>query len=252
MMGDQERIHGTTQSARAVQTLREMIASGQLEADGRYTEVQLADMLSMSRTPIRAALQRLTDEGALVLASAGGYTVRQFLPEEIYEAIEIRGTLEGLCVRLLAERGVDSGALSCLVEIADGIETALLDEEFTAASIATYSRLNEQFHRTLVDACGSPLLEQELARASARPFASASSLVGMHEPGKTALLHLWTGQDQHRAMIEAISARQGARAEQIMREHARLSQRNLARAVASRRPLGGLPGANLIRQTLEA
>mgnify|MGYP002715026276 CR=1 FL=1 len=44
-----------TQTVRAAMTLRDMIIGGQLEADQRYTETQLATMLSMSRTPIRAA-----------------------------------------------------------------------------------------------------------------------------------------------------------------------------------------------------
>ena len=237
-----------TQTARAVLSLRDMIASGALQPDSRYTDVQLAELLSMSRTPIRAALQRLVAEGVLTAMPAGGYQVRRFHPVEISEAIEIRGMLEGLAVRLLAERGIAAEALGRLIDIADQIEAALLEQPFTNSAILTYARLNAAFHATLLAATGSQLLEEEIERANARPFASASALVGMHDPGRHAQLHLWVGQDQHRSLIEAIRNRQGARAEEIMREHARLSQRNLSRAVASERLPADMPGANLILQ----
>ncbi|MCO5733426.1 GntR family transcriptional regulator [Rhizobium sp. SSA_523] len=240
---------GTTQTMRAVLTLRDMIANGQLQDDTRYTEVQLADLLSMSRTPIRAALQKLTDEGVLQAMPAGGYTVRRFLPSEINEAIEIRGMLEGLCVRLLAERGVDAQVLADMGHVCDGIEAALISPVFNEQSIITYSRLNAEFHKIFVEACNSQLLQQELARANARPFGSASALVGIHTPDEAARRHLWIGHDQHRAVIDAIATRQGGRAEQIMREHARLSQRNLTRALNARHLLDGLEGATLIRQS---
>lgn len=240
---------GTTQTMRAVLTLRDMIANGRLEDDTRYTEVQLADMLSMSRTPIRAALQKLTDEGILQAMPAGGYTVRRFLPSEINEAIEIRGMMEGLCVRLLAERGVGDEVLRALTQLCDEVEAILTVQEFNEQSIIAYSRLNAEFHKTFVDACNSQLLQQELARANARPFGSASAFVGIHTPDEAARRHLWVGHDQHRAVIDAIASRQGGRAEQIMREHARLSQRNLTRALDARHLLEGLEGAILIRQS---
>jgi len=238
----------TTQTMRAVLSLRDMIATGRLEHDIRHTEVQLAARLSMSRTPIRAALQRLTDEGVLVAVPAGGYRVRRFLPEEIAEAIEIRGMLEGLVARLLAERGLTADDSTRLTALADQMETAIGGARFDQRAIIAYSELNTEFHRAMVAACGSDLLAQEITRANARPFASASALVGMHQPDHRAQRHLWVGQDQHRAVLEAICARQGARAETIMREHARLSHRNLTRAIEAGAPLDQLGAANLIVQ----
>lgn len=237
-----------TQTVRAAMTLRDMIIGGQLEADQRYTETQLATMLSMSRTPIRAALQRLTDEGLLSPVPAGGYVMRQFLPSEIAEAIELRGTLEGLCVRLLAERGLDRDRTQAIAAISDRIAALLGKEGFTRADLPAYERLNAELHQGLVDATESSLLIQEIARANSRPFASASALVGMYEGDHAARSHLLIGQDHHRIVIEAIRTRQGARAEAIMREHARLSQHNLSRAMQTRGALDRIPGASLIRQ----
>ena len=56
-------------------------------------------------------------------------------------------------------------------------------------------------------------------------------------------------QDQHKAVVEAIRAREGARAEAIMREHARLSQRNLTRALRERESLEAVRGARLIQRS---
>ena len=58
----------------------------------------------------------------------------------------------------------------------------------------------------------------------------------------------WAQWGHHRIVIEAIRTRQGARAEAIMREHARLSQHNLSRAMQTRGALDRIPGASLIRQ----
>ncbi|MTH62269.1 GntR family transcriptional regulator [Paracoccus litorisediminis] len=244
---DSARI-GQSQTVRAAMTLRDMIIDGRLEPEMRYTETQLAELLSMSRTPIRAALQRLTDEGLLTAMPAGGYVIRLLLPSEISETIELRGVLEGLCARLLAERGCPGAALDELVALSAQIEALLADDGFSRADLPTYERLNGRFHQKLVAATESTLLIQELARANNRPFASASSLVGMYENDRAARQHLLIGQDHHRTVIEAIRSRQGARAEAIMREHARLSQRNLMRAVESSRSLELLRGASLIRQ----
>ncbi|HWL57639.1 MAG TPA: GntR family transcriptional regulator [Paracoccus sp. (in: a-proteobacteria)] len=239
---------GQNQTVRAAMTLRDMIIGGKLQPDLRYTETQLAGMLSMSRTPIRAALQRMTDEGLLTQQAAGGYVIRQLSPVEIGETIELRGTLEGLCARFLAERGAPQEVLNQLRGILAKLDTLLEDDNFDRSHLPNYERLNAQFHRVLVEGTGSSLLIQEIERANNRPFASASSLVGMYESDRAARQHLRIGQDHHRTVIEAIAARQSARAEAIMREHARLSLRNLTRAVESSRLLDQIRGASLIRQ----
>lgn len=238
----------TSQTARAAMTLRDMIVDGRLHPDARYTETQLAEMLQMSRTPIRAALQRMTDEGLLTAQSGGGYAIRQLSPEDIAETIELRGLIEGMCARLLAERGIAPAALADLVDLLAELDLLLSDDSFGRAHLPAYERLNAGFHRALVAATGSALLLQEVARANARPFASASALVGLYESDRAARRHLLIGQDQHRAVVEAIRDREGARAEAIMREHARLSLRNLTRAVQSGQLLAQIRGAGLIRQ----
>jgi GntR family transcriptional regulator of vanillate catabolism len=59
---------------------------------------------------------------------------------------------------------------------------------------------------------------------------------------------LVVAQQQHRAVLEAIERREGARAEALMREHARIAQQNLSEALASRQALARVPGAGLLRR----
>jgi len=92
---------GSSQAVKAQQRLRELILAGQLPGGTRIAELALVERLGMSRTPIRAALMRLGEEGLLQTLPGGGYAVRTFSEREVADAIELRGTLEGLAARLL-------------------------------------------------------------------------------------------------------------------------------------------------------
>jgi GntR family transcriptional regulator of vanillate catabolism len=102
---DKEAEPAGSQAVKALLALREMVLAGELPAASRIAEVALAERLGVSRTPIRAALMRLEQEGLLEPLPGGGYTVRTFSERDISDAIELRGTLEGLLARLAAERG---------------------------------------------------------------------------------------------------------------------------------------------------
>ena len=82
-----------------------MILAGELPAGSRIAELTIVEKLGFSRTPIRAALVKLEQEGLLDALPNGGYAVKTFSERDVAEAIELRGTLEGLSARLAAERG---------------------------------------------------------------------------------------------------------------------------------------------------
>jgi GntR family transcriptional regulator of vanillate catabolism len=110
-----------SQTVRALLKLRDFILSGELKPGDRISELPLVDRLGVSRTPIRMALVRLEEEGLLAAIPSGGFAVKAFSERDIYDAIEVRGALEGLAARLAAERGVTQSALAeikdCLAEI---------------------------------------------------------------------------------------------------------------------------------------
>src|SRR5438128_8612345 len=84
--------------------LRGMILKGSFQAGERISELPLVAMLGVSRTPIRLALERLAHEGLLESYPTGGFVVRGFTLEDVWDSIEIRGNLEGMAAQLAAER----------------------------------------------------------------------------------------------------------------------------------------------------
>ena len=127
-----------SQGVKAQLRLREMILGGELVSGMRITELAIVEKLGISRTPIRAALVRLEQEGLLEALSNGGYAVRTFSERDVSESIELRGTLEGLLARLAAERGVAASAQnearSCLLEIDAVLSQAALDDDASCAT----------------------------------------------------------------------------------------------------------------------
>ena len=225
-----------------------MILAAELPAGARIAELTLVDKLGVSRTPIRTALMKLEQEGLLEALANGGYAVRTFTEQDVSDAIELRGTLEGLAARLAAERGCEEALLvqarACLGHIDQLLAADRLNEE----AFSTYVTQNEKFHALLQDMAASQVLRREWERVVGLPFASPSGFVVSQAHSPQARDMLIVAQDQHHQVLQAIERREGARAEAIMREHSRLAQRNLSDAMRSTQPKP-LPGVNLIRPT---
>jgi GntR family transcriptional regulator, vanillate catabolism transcriptional regulator len=244
----QDTERSASQTVRALLKLRDFILSGELKPGDRISELPLVERLGVSRTPIRMALVRLEEEGLLEAIPSGGFAVKAFSERDIYDAIEVRGSLEGLAARLAAERGVTQSALAeikhCLAEIDDFVDRTRV----TVESFSDYVRLNARFHALLVAFADSPVLERQIKRAMNLPFASPSAFVMVQAELHEAHAILTIAQDHHRCVVRAIESREGARAEAIMREHARLAFRNLELALQNQRTRGLVPGSVLIRK----
>lgn len=240
-----------SQAVKAQLWLRELILAGELPSGERITELAIVERLGVSRTPIRAALMRLEQEGLLDALPSGGYAVRTFSEGDVCDAIEMRGTMEGLAARLAAERGVPVAVLQdareCLEQIDAVLGQPALDEE----AFTRYVSLNEIFHNLLSDMAGSELVKRELERVVRLPFASPSAFVVMQANSPQARDMLVVAQDQHRQVLDAIQGREGSRAESIMREHARIARRNLRDAMLSH-DLDRMPAVRLIRKVSAA
>src|SRR5262249_59540184 len=109
-----------------------------------------------------------------------------------------------------------------------------------------FLELNDVFHRKVVNLAKSNMLRQALDRMSTFPFVSPSALVNVR-PKLPEASHLYViSQEHHHRIIEAISKRQGTRAESLAREHAQLSRRNFEIVLAETDSLSLLPGGPLI------
>lgn len=238
---------GHSQAVRAQLRLREMILAGELPAGSRIAELNLVDKLGVSRTPIRTALMKLDQEGLLEALANGGYAVRTFTERDVSDAIELRGTLEGLAARMAAERGVAPVVLSEARTCLDQIDLILVNGSLNDEAFSAYVAHNEQFHALLAEMTGSNVVQRELERVIGLPFASPSGFVISQANSPQARDMLVIAQDQHRQVLAAIEQREGSRAEAIMREHSRMAQRNLSEAMRSP-DLHHMPSVRLIRR----
>ena len=237
----------SSQAVNALLKLREFILGGEIKAGERMSELALVERLGVSRTPIRAALVRLEQEGLLRALPTGGFVVNAFNERDMHAAIEIRGTLEGLAARLAAERGVSATDLDVLKRCLSGLDELVLDGGgVTVGSFSAYVELNEQFHRIIIELSDSAVLTRQIARAVTLPFASASAFVMVQARLPEAQTMFTVAQDHHRCIVRAIEAREGQRAEMLMREHARLARRNLELALRNQQTRSLVPGSNLI------
>ncbi|MBL4808415.1 MAG: GntR family transcriptional regulator, partial [Rhodobacteraceae bacterium] len=169
-------------------------------------------------------------------AKGGGFVVRSFTYRDVIDAIEFRGVLEGTAARLAAESGIKPEGF---VDIKATL--ALLDDCFSSLTdkvdFDTYAELNAAFHDELADLCPSAVLRRELERAKALPFASPSAFLPDKLDITAFTRSLFIAQNQHTALVAAIEAREGARAEAIAREHARIALNNLEFVLSERSDL---------------
>ncbi len=237
-----------TQTDRAVLGIRDLVLRGEFKAGERLPELALAELLGVSRTPIRAALQKLAEEGLLEPATSTGYLVRSFSDNDIFDAIEVRGTIEGLAARLAAERGVSKLVLDQMRDTLAQIDETLAKASPGDAHLSRYSALNGRFHQLLLEASGSEMVARALARVTALPFAAADAFVAAQAeiPGSLEILKL--AQLQHHEIVGAIEARSSARAEPLVREHSRNARKNLELALRNGEAMKHFPGAPLIRR----
>jgi len=238
---------GSSQAVKAQLRLREMVLAGELPGGTRIAELAIVEKLGVSRTPIRAALMRLEQEGLIESLPNGGYAVRTFSERDVSEAIELRGTVEGLAARLAAERGAPPVVLNEARECLRAIDAVLSQTSLDDESFSNYVALNERFHTLLRELSGGSVLAREVERINSLPFASPSAFVVVQANSPQARDMLIVAQDQHWQVLDAIERREGSRAEAIMREHSRIAQRNLREAVQSHN-LDQMPGVRLIRK----
>lgn len=236
---------GTSHTMRALTELRQRILKGELQGGERLLEVPLAETLSISRTPVREAMSRLAEEGLLERARSGGFVVRAFGFDDVVDAIELRGVLEGTAARLAAERGAEAKKLDAFLAIVEELDGCFGpgpdDIDFD-----NYSRLNAQYHHMLSGLAGSKVVARELERVTRLPFASPSAFLPDKVDMASSRRSLDLAQAQHREIARAIEAREGARAEALAREHARTARRDLEHAMARKGNGGRIAGLALI------
>src|SRR6516164_7199597 len=188
-----------SQGGRTLLRLREMLFKGEFQRGEKLSEIPLGARLGVSRTPIRLALQRLAHEGLLEASRSGGFVVREFTVNAVWDAIEVRGVLEGSAARLAAERLRSNDELDVLRKYRDEMD-AIGKPPMSESLFSRYLDLNERFHSELVRLAKNEMLQWTLDRVISLPFASPSALLfARSKMPKCAEMHM-IGQEQHHAI----------------------------------------------------
>lgn len=193
--------------------LRGLIMRREVAPGEHVLEVALARKLGVSRTPVRAALTALAQEGLLVHRPQRGYLVREFSLKDVVDAYRVRANLEGLACKIVAEAGLDLDTRLLLERsLAEGDAIlrggALRDEDN-----APWRTMNNNFHQAILTECGNASLIDATQRTLSLPFVS-TRVVHWHDYNAIGTSHFL-----HHAVFKAICRREGDRAEALMREH---------------------------------
>lgn len=239
---DEERL---SQFSKALLRLRLMVLNGEFQSKSRLPEVALAERLGISRTPLRQAMDRLVEEGLLERQETGGCRLASFTMEDIVDAIEVRGVMEGTAARLAAERGISPQQSHEACDVLTGLDEAVHGAD--ELDFEAYVRLNARFHELIAEMSGSRVLVRQVERVSRLPLASPSAFLQGQKTIPDFRDSLSLAQSQHRAIFDAIQRRESARAESLAREHARLARQNLDYVVNTNPSLAGnVPGMALV------
>lgn len=216
--------------ARVLVQLRDLILKGEFAPGERLAEIPLAARLGVSRTPVRLALGTLEREGLVAPSSSGGYAMRRFTPKEIQDAIDVRGQLEGMAARLIAERGIVRSLLLALQEcVHEG--DALFANDGDDLDYAAYAEMNNRFHQLVVEGCDNAALARAIEINNRLPFAPASAMLPMQSSLEESHQWMLFAHMQHRSLVHAIEHGQGARAQAIAQEHVQVAKLNLEYAL---------------------
>jgi DNA-binding GntR family transcriptional regulator len=202
-------------TSRAYDALREAIAEMPIydgtDDDIRLDERALAERLGISRTPVRAALQRLETEGVVqTIPRRGIYVVRK-TKAEIIEVILASAALEGMAARLAAERATGSeleAVLDRFPGFRPGAIVPVLEDE-----IGAYSDTNLEFHQQIVELAHSELFSGQISRLKIHMRAIRQRTIGDDERRAHTVA-------DHAAIMAALCDRDADRAEELVRQHA--------------------------------
>jgi phosphonate utilization transcriptional regulator len=195
--------------------LERMIMDGRLLPGEQLREVALAALLGVSRGPIRESFRALEEKGLVSTIKNCGVFVRKLDPVEADQIYEVREALEALIGQKIV-RSIDAEGISSLRTIVDQMAEAV-----TGADINRYTALNFSFHDALARLSGNPKLHATYQRLVAELSLFRRHTYIHDESSMTLSLA------EHRAIFDAIVARQPRRVADLLHGHVSDSRRRL-------------------------
>jgi len=191
--------------------IRAQIVSGHLRPGEPLIEAELAEMLEISRTPVREALYRLRVEGLVVLQRYYRHYVRQFTIPELEEIFQIRAMLESALTARAALR-INSVALVQLEELHQKMISEVKNDG--SDLIPNFSRLNKEFHSLIWDATANSKAEYLLSHTLEVPINPVGQL-----DTRDRLKRFTRACAYHGEIIRALKSSQPEWASSVMKAH---------------------------------
>ncbi len=208
------------------ESLREAIISGLLPPSERLMEIQLAEEMGVSRTPVREAIRKLELEGLVVMIPRKGAYVAGMSIKDIVDVFEIRGALEGLAAELASERATD--------EELETMERYLvkISEEIESGDLSKVVETDTDFHTLIYKASRNSRLSQIInnLREQIQRFRTTS----LSFPGRMKI-----ALEEHRKIVEAVSSRDGELARRLAQEHIENAENTMMGMIQHDTKLGG-------------
>jgi len=205
--------------------IRNDILRGAYAEDERLSEAMLCETHKVSRTPVRLALRRLEREGIVQRGEWRGYKIQSPTINDIVQAVQVRGHLESLAARLMAQSQKRAERLPDMAAAIETIESLTNQGRLDESAIHQMQIANETFHTTILDACGNDYVGFTCKQISHLPMLAAGSMVfdrAVHDTPdqiERGVFRLKIGNAQHKVIFEAIEQGDPVRAEGMMREH---------------------------------
>jgi GntR family transcriptional regulator of vanillate catabolism len=247
---DDDASSAESQLERATEALRDLVLRGTFRTDVKLPEARVAELLGVSRTPARLAMAALERDGLLVRLPRRGFRVRSFSLDEVVAAIEVRGELEAVAARLVAEKGLEASFAERMQTCIARAEALLASRRLEAEQRRDWCDMNSAFHAALVEASGVRPLSAAYAQVNLVPLASPrDTIFNVAEP---ELLHaqLTAAHEDHGRILRMLIERRSTRAAALVREHAYRSGENKRRNfphIDMRSMVMETPGIALVR-----
>ena len=207
---------------KAYQAIREGIVSGAYPPGSHLTAQDLAAASGLSRTPVREAMRRLHTEGLISFIPHRGAFVAQMEQRDIQKIYDLRLVLEGFAAEAAATEATDA-QISELDRLATEMADAV--EQGGEKWVEQITRINNSFHKLIVTAAANPRLEVALASIVEVPLV-------LRTFRRYSLDDMRRSTAQHKELVQAIRARDGAWARSVMTSHIHAARTALLRSIA--------------------
>ena len=204
------------------ETMRDAILTGRLSPGERLMEIQIAEEMGVSRTPVREAIRKLELEGFVVMVPRKGAYVAGISMKDIVDVFEVRAALEALAASLAAERITD--------EELDELERSIvsISEVSSGENIGPVVEQDTGFHDIIYKASRNKKLiqfitnlKEQLQRFRATSLAS---------PGRSK-----KAVEEHKQIVEALAARNAKQAAKLAQMHIENAENTMLEAIKQKK-----------------